>query len=149
MKLSFGIVELNSMQTDTTTLGKNHLMFWGLILATLILLGALIGWAWTSNQKARQLDDQFKRAIARQLSAQAQSVYSSGDSRQIIAVLLAAQSARMLPVTTEAARILQNNTLAHPVFRMVHDGAVASTAFSPDGNMPSLAVLIKPFVFGM
>ncbi len=96
------------------------------------LLVIFVFLAFWGQKNTSELETMAQNALARQLSAQAQLIYASGDSRQITSVLLAIQSIRMLPVTTDAAHILQNNTLARPVFSMIHEGAVTSVAFSPD-----------------
>ena len=72
-------------------------------------------------------------AIARQLAAQAQSIIATGNSKQMMAVLLAIQSMKMYP-SIEAAQILENNTLARPIANLPHSGFVEAIAFSPDGK---------------
>ncbi len=76
---------------------------------------------------------QTRIATARLLAAQAQSILVSGNSKQMIAVLLAAQSMRMSP-SIEAVQVLQNNLLARPVASMTHKGSVNAVAFSRDGR---------------
>jgi hypothetical protein len=73
------------------------------------------------------------QALARQLAAQAQSLFAKGDARQELAVLMAIYSVQLFPVI-DAAQILQSNTLASPTARMTHDGGVTSVVFSPDGK---------------
>jgi hypothetical protein len=55
--------------------------------------------------QARLAQERANNALARQLAAQAQSIYSRVSSKQMTAVLLALQSMRISP-TTEAAQIL-------------------------------------------
>jgi uncharacterized delta-60 repeat protein len=82
---------------------------------------------------------QTKIAIARQLAAQAQSIYATGNSKQMTAVLLAVQSLSMFPPnemypSIEAIQVLQNDLLAQPISSIAHHGSVRSVAFSPDGK---------------
>ena len=84
--------------------------------------------------QARLAQQQRDIAIARQLAAQAQSIYATGNSKQVDAVLLAIQSMRMLP-SFDAAQILQNNTLAYRVSERLHaPSGTLSEAFSSDGK---------------
>ena len=85
-----------------------------------------------NEQEAKR---QANAAIARQLAVQAQSLFVTGDSRQMVSVLLAVQSMKMLPDRNEEAmKILQTNSLAIPAAPMTHGTAVYSVAFSPDGK---------------
>ena len=76
---------------------------------------------------------QAQIALSRLLAVQAKSLFASGNSKEMTAVLLAIQSMHMLP-SVEAAQILQDNTLAHPIARMKHADILTSIAFSPDGR---------------
>jgi uncharacterized delta-60 repeat protein len=76
---------------------------------------------------------QTRIATARLLAAQAQSILASGNSKQMTAVLLAAQSMRMSP-SIEAVQVLQNNLLARSLSSMTHKGSVNAVAFSRDGR---------------
>ena len=87
----------------------------------------------TSNEQ--EAKRQAKVAIARQLAVQAQSLFVTGDSTQMVSVLLAVQSMKMLPDRNEGAmKILQTNSLAIRAAPMTHGTAVYSVAFSPDGK---------------
>ncbi len=77
-----------------------------------------------------QSREQSKVALARQLAAQAQSLY---ESRPQLAVLLAAQSMQLLP-SVEAAHTLQTNSLPRPLAIVQQAGPIHSVAFSPDGR---------------
>jgi WD40 repeat protein len=96
----------------------------------LMLMIFLFIFAWIQRNEAQR---QTKITIARQLIAQAQSLFTNGNSHQMTGVLLAIQSMRLFP-SDEAAQFLQNNILARPVARMTHGGTVISVAFSPDGK---------------
>jgi WD40 repeat protein len=76
---------------------------------------------------------QAKIAFSRQLAAQAQQIYATGDARQELAVLLATLSMQNSPII-DSAEILQNNVLAYPIAELKHQGFVESVAFSPDGK---------------
>ena len=101
----------------------------GLIVGLLIMFGITIVavWQW------QRADRQTKIALARQLAAQSQSIYSTGNSKQMVGVLVAIQSMKMFP-STEAAQVLQNNTLMQTISSFKHDNWVNSVAFSPDGK---------------
>lgn len=77
---------------------------------------------------------QTQKALARQLSAQAQTIIASRNSNQMIAVLLATQSMKIDPSSEAAQVLLNNNTAAHTIASMKHDGWVDSVAFSPNGE---------------
>jgi uncharacterized delta-60 repeat protein len=84
--------------------------------------------------QAKLATDRANIALARQLAAQAQSISTSRNSKQMTAVLLAVQSMKLLP-TTEGAQILLNHNVAAPsLAQMTHDDGVTSVAFSPDGR---------------
>ena len=72
-------------------------------------------------------------AVARQLAAQAQSLFTAPGSKQI-AILLATQSMKLFPTVEAAQVILNNNFVAPSIVRMVHDNEVTSVAFSWDGK---------------
>ncbi|RPH73440.1 TIR domain-containing protein, partial [bacterium] len=76
---------------------------------------------------------QAKIALARQLAAQAQYIFETGNAQQDTAVLLAIQSMRMGP-SVESAQVLQNNTLARTLSGTACSDDVLSAAFSPDGK---------------
>jgi WD40 repeat protein len=76
-----------------------------------------------------------KLALARQLAAQAQSLFVAEDSNQMVAVLLAVQSMKLLPDPHgQAIQVLRNHFLARPVVTVRHYDNVTSVAFSPDGK---------------
>ncbi|HLO14908.1 MAG TPA: WD40 repeat domain-containing protein, partial [Anaerolineales bacterium] len=97
----------------------------GLIIA--LLLAAFAAYQMTQAQHQTQI------ALARQLAAEAQTLFSAGNSKQQTAVLLAIQSMRLFP-NGNAVQILQNNTLPRTMVQLTHDAAVSSVAFSPDGK---------------
>jgi len=101
----------------------------GLLTGFLIVLGIAV----IAVMQWRHVQEQARIALARQLAAQAQNVFSTDPSKQITAMLLAIQSMRLSP-SGEAAQILLNNTLTQPVSLMTFDGPVNSVAFSPDGR---------------
>jgi uncharacterized delta-60 repeat protein len=86
-----------------------------------------------AEMQKMEAEKQSQIALARQLATQAQPLFANGNPKQEIAVLLAIQSMRLFPAS-EAAQILQNNTLAKPIARMTHDVFLSSIAFSPDGK---------------
>src|SRR5262249_26957359 len=96
------------------------------LIAALIAAGAAVFFGVQSRQQTRI-------ALARQLAAQAQSINATENSKQMIAVLLAVQAAKIFP-SVEAAQILQINTLAHPIFRTTDIKLISSVAFSPDSK---------------
>jgi len=87
----------------------------------------------TAQAAAEEAQKQTNIALARQLAAQAQSIFSSGNSGETIAVLLAVRSMRLFP-EIDSAQVLQLTTLVSPKAHMLHDGSVMSVAFSPDGK---------------
>jgi energy-coupling factor transporter ATP-binding protein EcfA2 len=100
----------------------------GLITGTAIAL-VLAGFAVYQMVQAQK---QANIALARQLAAQAQSIYRTESSNQEIAVLLAVRSMQVFPVS-DAAQLLQNNT-SRLTSHMTYDRLVNSAAFSPDGQ---------------
>ncbi|MBE7556730.1 MAG: hypothetical protein HS126_37240 [Anaerolineales bacterium] len=58
------------------------------------------------KQKRDRAEEQSNIALARQLAAQAQSLFATGNSKQMTAVLLAVQSMQ-IKATGEAAQILR------------------------------------------
>ena len=88
----------------------------------------------TAQANAAEAQKQANIALARQLAAQAQSINTTRNSKQMIAVLLAVQSMKMFPSSEAAQVLLNNNFAAHPIARMTHDDRVDSVAFSPDGK---------------
>ncbi len=101
----------------------------GLISGSTIAL-VLAGFAVVQMLQAQKL---AAIALSRQLAAQAQSIYTTGNSEQPIAVLLAVRSMQLFPVI-DSAQILQRNIMAYPISRMTHDNFVKSVAFSPNGK---------------
>ena len=92
---------------------------------------ALAGFAVVQMLRAQTQTD---IARARQLTAQAQTINATRNSKQMIAVLLATQSMSMSP-SSEAAQILLNyNFSRRPTARMIYETWVTSAAFSPDGR---------------
>lgn len=92
-----------------------------------------IGLAVFAYQASLDARRQTGIATARLLAAQAQSIWATGNSKQMTAVLLAIQSMRMFP-SIEAVQVLQNNFLALATSSMTHRSRVTSVAFSPDGR---------------
>ena len=90
----------------------------------------------TSQANAEEAQNQAKKALSRQLAAQSQSIFATGNSKQMTAVLLAVQSMNMFPSdpSIEAIQVLQNNILAQPISSMTHERILWSVAFSPDGK---------------
>jgi len=86
-----------------------------------------------AQANAEKAEKQAQIALARQLATQAQFIFVKRDSKQELAVLLAIRSMQLFPVI-DSAPILQENTLPHLIARMIHDDAVESVAFSPDGK---------------
>lgn len=80
-----------------------------------------------------EAETQGKISLARRLAAQAQPLFANGNSKQETAVLLAIQSIKLFP-TIDAAKILQNNTLAYPIALFGYKESLASVAVSPDGR---------------
>jgi uncharacterized delta-60 repeat protein len=123
-----GCVALRKREIKTReTLRRRIIM--GLATGLVIAL-VLAGFAVYQMSQAQR---QTQIALARQLAAQAQVLFAGGNSKQMTAVQLAIQSMRMLP-TSEAAQILQNNTLAQPTARMAHGDVVNAVAFSQNGK---------------
>jgi WD40 repeat protein len=79
----------------------------------------------------RRAQEQANIALARQLAAEAKSIYSMGNSMQEVTVLLSALSIQIFP-TIESAQILQTNTLAYPIANMSYDNGIRSISFSPN-----------------
>ena len=86
-----------------------------------------------AKHSADRLFQLTKIAVARQLAAQAQSIFATPGSKQI-AVLLATQSMKLFPTAEAAQVILNNNFVAPSIARITHDNAVTSVAFSLDGK---------------
>jgi WD40 repeat protein len=101
-----------------------------------VSLGAAIvmaGLAVFGFRQAKLATDRANLALSRQLAAQSQTIYATGNSKEMTSVLLAIQSMKSVP-SVDAAQILQTNTLIPPIARMSHGQAVYSVAFSPDGR---------------
>jgi WD40 repeat protein len=96
------------------------------LVAALVAVGAAAFFGINSRQ-------QTKLALARQLSAQAQSINATRNSKQLIATLLAIQSLK-IHSSSEALDILLNDNLAaHSIARMTH-GYIKAVALSPNGK---------------
>ena len=132
-----------------------------LVLGIVLLISILAGWGWSSQQNARELsltatammdavnrqaiaqasaeskaaeaERQAQTSLAYQLAAQASELFSSEDSKQMTAMLLAIQSTRLHP-NSIASGILYNDELAYPVSQVNHGSVVNFIAFSPDGK---------------
>lgn len=132
-----------------------------LVLGTVILMAILAGWGWRNQQNARDVfltatammdavnlqetaqanaesraaeaERQAQTSLAYQLAAQGSELFSSEDSKQMTAMLLAIQSTRLHP-NSVASGILYNDELAYPVFQVNHGSGVNFIAFSPDGK---------------
>lgn len=85
----------------------------------------------TAIANEKLAEERAEIALARQLAAQAQSIYTTDPAKQEIAVLLGIQSMQLFP-TDDAIRILHNNTLPYQISRMTVDGRISSVFFSPD-----------------
>ncbi|MBK9782307.1 MAG: AAA family ATPase [Anaerolineales bacterium] len=88
----------------------------------------------TAKLAQAKAEEQANIALARQLSSQALPLYSNENPEQETAVLLATQSMRLFP-HSEAAQILQSNTLANLITETTQNSEVHSVAFSPDGDL--------------
>jgi hypothetical protein len=86
------------------------------ILAVISIVAVAVSIAmttlWLNAQKQANI------ALGRQLAAQAQSILTTRNSKQNVAVLLAVRSMQMLP-SVESAQTLQNNTLVIPARSLV------------------------------
>ena len=87
----------------------------------------------TAQANADEAQKQSHIALARQLAAQAQSIFATRNHQETTAALLAVQSLQLFP-SIEAAQILQNNTLANTMTSMIHSDTVITLAFSQDGR---------------
>jgi hypothetical protein len=86
------------------------------------------------KERADHLQTLINTALARQLAAQAHAIIATRNSKQLVAVLLATQSMKMVP-TSEASQVLLNNNFStRPIARMLHESAVKFVTFSPDGK---------------
>ncbi|MBC7875923.1 MAG: PD40 domain-containing protein [Anaerolineales bacterium] len=86
-----------------------------------------------AEANAEKAQKQAEIALARQLASQAQSIFNERDFRQQISVLLGIQSIKMYP-TVNAAIVIKNNILTHPIANISQDGPITAVAFSPDGK---------------
>ena len=126
----------------------------GVSIALVIIVAILVGWGLTSAQQAtiannalneanmratlqahaeKNAIEQRNIAIARQLAAQAQSLFAMGNAKKQTAILLAIQSVSLYPVD-EAINILETGDLGRPILRLHQDDWIYSAAFSPDGK---------------
>ena len=87
-----------------------------------------------AEENAQIAEKERNMALARQLAAQANSLLQRDNSWQETAVLLAIQSSRLYP-NSEAAQVLNNNTLALLHSTMGNIGDVYEVAFSPNGQL--------------
>jgi WD40 repeat protein len=99
----------------------------GISSAIAIAMTLLAIWGFRSSGEAKR---QGNIALARQLVAQAQSIHGT---RESTAILLAAQSLRLFPISG-AAQIYQDSLLVTPIAGIAKDENVTSVAFSPDGK---------------
>jgi WD40 repeat protein len=102
----------------------------GIAIAAAVVMAGLAIYGFL---QARLANERAILALARQLSAQAQSLLGSGPEREKTAVLLAAQSMRLSP-SGDAAQVLQNHTLARQIAQFTQASDVYCLAFSPDGR---------------
>jgi WD40 repeat protein len=100
----------------------------GIGLGIAIVLVGVSAWFY------RQAQENLKLATYRQIAVQAQSFFSMGNEKQMIAVQLAAFLMHLSP-SSEVARILQDNILMRPINRMTNDDPVDSVVLSPDGKI--------------
>lgn len=77
---------------------------------------------------------QAQIALAHQLSAQAQNLNLTLNSKQPLAFLLAIQSAKLSPSAEAFQVLLGRNLAARPVSSVAHAERVYAVAFSPDGG---------------
>jgi WD40 repeat protein len=99
----------------------------GISSAIAIAMTLLAIWGFRSSGEAKR---QGNIALARQLAAQAQSIHVFHEST---AILLAAQSLRLFPIS-DAAQIFQDSLFVTPIAGIAKDENVTSIAFSPDGK---------------
>jgi len=118
--------ELEATKQRALQLRRRSVYLTAALVGALIAVGVAVFFSVQSRQRANI-------ALARQLAAQAQSVYATENLKQVTAVLLAIQSMHMFP-SFEAGQILQNNTMARPLSQMIEDSAVIFVGFSPDGK---------------
>ena len=87
----------------------------------------------TAQAEKVRAEEQAQIALARQLAAQSQSVFTFDTKNQIIGGLLAIQSMNMSP-SVEANQILQKLTLPYFVNYLSPSGRVGAVTFSPDNR---------------
>lgn len=96
-------------------------------LAIFVLIAIFATYQWQRAEKQTLI------ALARQLAAQAQSIFSKNDSNQELAVLLAIKSMQISP-TGDAAQILQDSTLVNPIARRLFSGDIFYLDTNQDGS---------------
>lgn len=100
-----------------------------ILLALLVIVAILVG----SNMQVRQ---EQTKALARQLAAQAQMIFSRSESQNsALVALLGAESLQRYPSQEGDQAVRQGiSLLPRTIARMIHTGRVTSVAFSPDGS---------------
>jgi hypothetical protein len=83
---------------------------------------------------ALRATEQAQIALARQLAAQAQLVYATRNSNQMIGSLPAIQSMTVFPTSDGANFLLNNNYAAGPTGRKNYESDINSVTISPDGK---------------
>lgn len=111
---------------------RRRLTIFGLSIGLLVMifLAGFAIWGWENSNRQTQL------ALARQLVAQAESLMSARNSKQMQAVLLAVRSMQIMP-SSEASQILLNNTAARPILTIQHTKVVTCVAFGQNGYTAS------------
>jgi WD40 repeat protein len=118
--------ELETAKQRAIQLRRRSLYLAAALALTLIAVGVAI----FLGVQARE---QAKIALARQLGTQAQSTFSTGNSNQYVAALLAVQSTKLFP-NSDAAQVLQNNTLARSIAQVNQEYVQNSITFTSDGK---------------
>lgn len=131
--------ELDS--ADQRQLARNRLLVRG-GTAAIVVAGALAVWqAIVASQQRDEAVRQRDLALARQLAAQADLLRVQQPERLPLALLMAAQAARMQPDALETQLTLQSvlASFARPVATLPQQAYVSAAEFSPDRQRIALA----------
>ena len=79
-------------------------------------------------------EDRANIALARQLAAQAQAVYVSRNSNQMLAALLNIQSMKLYPTIGPANFLINENLAARPLSHMTHENSIHALVVTSDGK---------------